>query len=305
MNIFKFALFSIVLFSSATVLRAADWRREAGLCGSDMDNRAAVTDCSDLIYHWMFKEQLPTDPQLASAYHAKGAWAYYLRAQSYALLGENSRAIHDYTESIRLSNMVRELFYHSRAALIGRAYAYFSAGLYDLAIADYSTLLETEENVALKSVCLLMRGEAYLQKGAYNQALSDFNAGLAASPTFYAVYLARARLYIATDQLDLAVADCTAVLNLYPNLASAYMRRGIAYWYKGLDRLAEEDLSKGISLDDSEIMSFYSRAAVRKRQGRVTDALADWRKVLELSAGTEFERKMQQEAAVEIGEVMH
>ncbi len=112
--------------------------------------------------------------------------------------------------------------------------------------------------------------------------------------------MARARLYIGTDQPDLAVADCTTALTLYPEGAEAYMRRGIAYWYKGFDRLAEEDLSKGISLGDSEVLSFYFRAAVRKRQGRMTDALADWRKALELSAGTEFERKMQQKATVEI-----
>jgi hypothetical protein len=47
-------------------------------------------------------------------------------------------------------------------------------------------------------------------------------------------------------------------------------------------------------------MSFYFRAAVRKRQGRSIDALVDWHKVLELGADMEFEREMQQKAAVEI-----
>ncbi len=201
--------------------------------------------------------------------------------------------------------MVKELFFHSRAALLGRAYAYFKAGLYDLAIADFSNLLETDKDAFSRSLTLSMRGEAHLQKGAYNQALSDFNAALAASPTFYNAYMARARLYIATDQLDLAVADCTTALKLYPNIASAYMRRGIAYWYKKADGTAEEDLSKAISLDPSVVSSYYFRAAVRKREGRMIDALPDWRMLLGLSAATEAERKMQQEAAVEIEKVMH
>ncbi len=77
----KMLCVAIILCQTALPLHADDWRREIGLCGSGMDNRAAVADCSDLIDHWMFKEQLPADPEFASTYHTKGAWAYYWRAQ--------------------------------------------------------------------------------------------------------------------------------------------------------------------------------------------------------------------------------
>jgi tetratricopeptide (TPR) repeat protein len=270
-----------------------------------MDDRAAVADCTDLIDHWMLKEQVPADAQLLSAYHAKGATAYYWRAQSYVLLREYGLAIHDYSESIRLSKMVAEPFSISRTALVGRGEAYITAGLYDLAIADYSSLLKTDRDEFSRSYSLWRRGEAYLQKDAYSQALSDFDAALAASPTFYAIHLARARLNIAMNHPELAVADCTTAITLYPKGAEAYMRRGIAYWFRGLALPAEEDLTKAISLGDAEILSFYFRAAVRKYEGRGAEALADWQKVIELSADTQFERELQQKATLEVKNFMH
>jgi tetratricopeptide (TPR) repeat protein len=71
--------------------------------------------------------------------------------------------------------MVSEPFSISRTALTGRGGAYFAAGLYDLAIADYSSLLETDKDEFSRSFNLWMRGEARLKKGSYPEALPDFN----------------------------------------------------------------------------------------------------------------------------------
>lgn len=174
------------------------------------------------------------------------------------------------------------------------------SSLYDFAIDDYNNLLQADDkDPILRASYLLSRGEAFLEKGEYERALADFNAGLTASPTFYELYIARARLHLTTDQPDLAIADCTTALTLYPNAASAYLRRGLAYWLKKSYRLSEEDLSKAIKFGP-EIMSYHYRADIYKRQGRFKEALADWRRILELRAEAPFEREMQQQAAVEI-----
>ncbi len=279
MQKFRYASTAFVFFCSAASAGVS------GFCGIGMDSRAAISDCTDVIDRWVLKEPLPTDPQLASQYYNKGAMAYYWRAQSYALAGENGRAIHDFTESIRLSNLTNESSVVGVSSpLTGRAHAYFAAGLYDLAIKDFNALLEYhDKDTLLKAMDLLMRGNAFLEKDDYSHALADFNAGLAAAPLMFDLYIARARVYIVTEQPDLAVSDCTTALTLYPKAASAHMRRGLAYWLKKSYRLAEEDLSTSISLEP-EIMSYYYRADIYKRQGRVNEAVADWKKVLELDS---------------------
>ncbi|MGA7324339.1 MAG: hypothetical protein WBX25_07640 [Rhodomicrobium sp.] len=69
----KFWLVAMILSQTSSPSSGEDWQRAIGICDSGTDIPNAVSDCTDLIGHWMLKEPLPTNPELTSSYYRKGA----------------------------------------------------------------------------------------------------------------------------------------------------------------------------------------------------------------------------------------
>ncbi|HVY43980.1 MAG TPA: tetratricopeptide repeat protein [Hyphomicrobiaceae bacterium] len=78
-----------------------------------------------------------------------------------------------------------------------------------------------------------LRAEALLNRGIVRQeandldgAIADFSAAIELNPEYPALYAHRAGAYEAKEQLDLALADLTTVIRLVPDDADAYASRG-------------------------------------------------------------------------------
>jgi tetratricopeptide (TPR) repeat protein len=120
------------------------------------------------------------------------AEAYVSRGRAYSELGDQQRAIADYTKAMSVKPKFAE---------------------------DPDRYVEP----------LLGRGAVYIKLGNYQAALNDFNLAIKRNPDFYDAYLGRATIYIYIRQKDYqkAIEDLNEVLALtaddYP---AAFFRRG-------------------------------------------------------------------------------
>ena len=306
MRIFSCLIIIIVCINAVSLPASARYEEIVSPCGNPLDDRKTISDCSSIIEKWAFHEETPRAKELSERYYLKGASAYYSRGRAYQNLEANALAIQDYTEAIRLSKEITDPMLASLiSARNSRALLYFKAGLYDLSISDYTMIIESNSSFVVNAYTYRMRGQVYLQKGDFEHALADFNRALRAEPTSEDTLIARAKLYIAENRLGLAIEDCTTVLKLWPNSSSAYLRRGIAYELKKADTLAEEDLTKSITIDPNEILGFYYRSLIYERQGRLKDAVNDWRKIMPLQTEDNLAREMRQEISEKIEKFEH
>ena len=81
-----------------------------------------------------------------------------------------------------------------------------------------------------------------------------------------------------------ALADYAAGLALVPDLADAYVNRGMVYVrVSGKETLAIEEINKGLSFGSrDESVALFGRALAYEALGRVTDAYHDYKRAAEL-----------------------
>ena len=142
------------------------------------------------------------EPDNALSFYARGLARYSLR--------DFDRAIADYSEAIRIDP-------YYAFAYGNRARAYRSLGDLDQAVADFNRSLEIDPSNAND---FNGRGAVYLDRQAYTQAIADFDDAIRLDPKFSLALSNRcwARGLI-NDQLQQALADCNAAVDLNPNPA--------------------------------------------------------------------------------------
>jgi Tfp pilus assembly protein PilF len=90
----------------------------------------------------------------------------------------------------------------------------------------------TSVRVGGKLAALIAEGYSALQRKHYDQAISSFTAALQADPdkkVACATYFCRATAYSDKGELDKALGDWTAAIQLNPKYAGAYVDRAIVY----------------------------------------------------------------------------
>lgn len=99
-----------------------------------------------------------------------------------------------------------------------------------------------------------------------------------------ATFVNRGILHMYDKDLDKALADYDAGLALKPNLAEAYVNKGIALLHRGgQDREAVAALSRGIELNTSQPeVAYYSRGVVNELLGDAKAAYNDYRQAAAL-----------------------
>jgi tetratricopeptide (TPR) repeat protein len=101
-----------------------------------------------------------------------------------------------------------------------------------------------------------LRAEALLNRGIVRQeandldgAIADFSAAIELNPGYPALYAHRAGAYEAKEQLDLALADFTTVIRLVPDDADAYASRGDIHVRLAEYEKAQSDYRAALKLD--------------------------------------------------------
>jgi tetratricopeptide (TPR) repeat protein len=101
-----------------------------------------------------------------------------------------------------------------------------------------------------------LRAEALLNRGIVRQeandldgAIADFSAAIELNPDYPALYAHRAGAYEVKEQLDLALADLTTVIRFVPDDADAYASRGDIHVRLTEYEKAESDYRAALKLD--------------------------------------------------------
>jgi tetratricopeptide (TPR) repeat protein len=93
--------------------------------------------------------------------------------------------------------------------------------------------------------------------------------------------------HLAKGDLDLAIADYSRSIELFPNSGYAYGERGDIYKLMGDFQRATADYSQMILIDSDEYEGFVKRAAIHLALGELDKAIVDYDEAVELSPSSE------------------
>jgi len=136
------------------------------------------------------------------------------------------------------------------------------------------------------------RGHAYYNEGKYDLAIEEAtkaNISDPNDPTVVPIYGLRGLAYKARFETqknmgdcDLAIADFTKIIELYPNGAIAYHNRGILYGYKNDPDRALVDYEAALRLDPNDAVAYLHRGMLYGGKGDISRAIADFEAVLRI-----------------------
>lgn len=112
-----------------------------------------------------------------------------------------------------------------------------------------------------------------------------------------ATFVNRGIIYNRTKQLDLALSDFNAALQLNGALAEAYLNRGNTHFYRRAFDQAAADYSKAIELKSANLeVAYYNRALANEMLGKYDEATKDLNGALQIRP--DFKDATQQLAEV-------
>ncbi|WP_017651086.1 tetratricopeptide repeat protein [Fortiea contorta] len=126
------------------------------------------------------------------------------------------------------------------------------------------------------------RGLAKARQKDYAGAIEEFNQALQLTPYFPEAYLQRGLVYYDSGAILQAVSDYTEALRLNPECVEAYYSRALArIALKNLPG-ALEDVDRTIRLRPHYAPAYSLRGIVRRKQGDIQDAIANFKIAAEL-----------------------
>jgi len=193
-----------------------------------------------------------------------------------------------------------------------RGLTFALAGDYESAIADFSDTIKLDKNFAL---AYLQRAKAriipfvrvntavdidsnfdfdsYITKvdltnrtirNAFDTALADFSKAIELNPNLAMAYLYRGVTYIDMNDHDKAISDYTQAIRLNPNLLKAYIYRSSAYTNKGDYVRDMEDANRALRIDPSSWHAYRNRAVVFWWHGDAKNTIADFEQAINLAS---------------------
>ena len=167
--------------------------------------------------------------------------AYKYRGISYDGLGDQDKAISDFTQGIRLAPNNVSIYNY-------RSIAYSRKGDFDRAIADCKRAIQIDPNYFLGYANL---GSYYCRIGDYEQAIINSNIALKLDPNngfipnvmmiLYNAHFSRGINHFSDKEYVRAIADFSEAIKFLPNSADAYYLRGNAYtWTNNFPRAIQD-----------------------------------------------------------------
>jgi len=185
------------------------------------------------------------------------------------------KAIHEYLESFQPSCIQRvRSFYTSRfgkPSSLNKAESRFFRGLrsanaeqWMIAISQFSAAIDLVPDdpriwfcrglcwgrFAHSRECHAAKDPASEIGDAIDNAFTDLSTAIRLKPDFAEALVERAAIHCERRNWSEVVADCTVGVGLEPTESSFYHFRGMAYWWRGQEDLANRDLSEARRLGD-------------------------------------------------------
>jgi len=133
---------------------------------------------------------------------------------------------------------------------------FFEGGNPQIAIVHCTRALESGDLPESDTVTALVnRGVAYKLNGQLDRAVADYTAALELSPEAGDIYTSRANAFLEMAQLDAAIADANKALAYSPDYAPAYYVRGRIFEALGQGDFARADFLRAYELapDNTDI----------------------------------------------------
>ncbi len=162
---------------------------------------------------------------------------------------------------------------------------------YDLAIADYTQAIALQSDYA---EAYHQRGRTYLGKGSYQQAVDDFTQEIKIDSQRTAAFSSRAEAYMHLNRYQEAITDYTHLIDTC-GCTEFYGKRAAAYLALNDCSNAEADYNKAIELDPNNSALYLGRGKARANLGAKTTAVADFKKVLEISTSDSEKAEAQKQ----------
>jgi protein O-mannosyl-transferase len=216
------SLWNDVLKNTRETVFALDMRGVARFKAADISG--ALSD---------FNRAIVLDPSFARSYLNRGYVNYRL--------GNLSRAVHDYSMSLKIGTLGHAKF----LSLNNRGLAYIDMGRFHEAIHDFDQALVSDPKNFQAYMAYDNRGVSRHRLMDYQGALEDFNHAIKLNRNYYLSYCHRSLLKIDMGDLKGALLDANYAIKLNPEYYLAYQSLALAR-----DKLRDkvgvaEDLKKG------------------------------------------------------------
>ncbi|KAF5429189.1 Tetratricopeptide (TPR) repeat containing protein, partial [Candidatus Methanophagaceae archaeon] len=175
-----------------------------------------------------------------------------------------------------------------------RAELYMSLALSQFKLDDFKKGSEYfEKSNAIRAKLSDQRGifinykriaDVLLWKGRFEAAMEHYNQVLKLNPNLAEAYLSRGVAYHKLNQHERAIRDYNKAIELNPGLAAAYLSRGAVYADKKEFDRAIEDFNKGVDLNPNFALAYNGRGTVYIEKKEFDKATEDFNKEIELGS---------------------
>ena len=245
---------------------------------------------------------------------------YMYRGRFYEAKGEFAQALKDFDKIVEVGHDTA--FGYTERARFHITQRRYDEDFAKKALADAKRAIELDPNNVDGHYYLAL---AYIWIGQPSNATTEITKVIDLDPSNWHAYILRASLYSSARQIDRAIEECNNVIKLRPDyvdghnkLADLYkekrqydlalskyaevIRRDPAYVSAYYDRamifagMKQDDkmfaeFAEGLKANPQSSSLYYWRAHLYKERGRKTEAISDFKKVLELS-GDAFEKEL-------------
>jgi len=143
-------------------------------------------------------------------------------------------------------------------------------------------------------IVLLWLENKSLTHDASGNSIADYNEAIELNPNHADAYYKRGDAYDEMGEYGKAIADYNKAIELDPNHALAYYNRGCAYGEIGEYEKAIADYNKAIEFDPNHALAYYNRGLAYHEKCEVPKAVSDLEKCIGLSTDPEFTEDAQQ-----------
>lgn len=175
----------------------------------------------------------------------------------------------DKKSAIEFYNQAIERSFLNATAYFNRATAYVQLSEFELAIADFTQVMQFSPDFA---PALHARAVAYRLSGNPKAAMTDHDLALGLTPSEPTYRYHRALTLGLLGRVGEAIADLSNAIELNPNFLSAYKARGKSYFVAGAFSRALRDYSKALQLDSSDMNVTYNHGLALAMLGQFEQA---------------------------------
>ncbi len=154
-----------------------------------------------------------------------------------------------------------------------------TAGAADDAIRDFNEALTLDP---VQPSVLASRANALLIKGEPAKAISDLDAAIRLAPNSPIYWNTRGYARLVLGQPEPSIADFSEAIRLAPRAVSPRNNRGLARMKINQPDAAIEDYTVAIGMNPMYVRAYTNRAYAYESKGLKTEAIADFRRALEI-----------------------